>query len=160
MTTPSQHVEQLIDGPGRIIEMLRAQASLYRRLEECADRQRRLIVEDDSSRLLQVLGERKRLTDLIAAIARRLAPVRQAWPRWRDSLAPAARSEADRLVDESSASLRRLIERDEQDCRVLSVKKEATARLISATSSGARAISAYRAPRSQEGRLDEVHHES
>jgi hypothetical protein len=160
VTTTTQVDEHMVDGPEKVIEMLRAQSSLYRRLEDCAARQRRLIVEDDAAGLLDVLATRKRLTDLIAAIGRRLAPIRQSWPQWRDRLAAEARAEADRLVNDSSASLRRLIEGDEQDCRVLSVKKDATARMLTATSSGAKAISAYRTPQDQAGRLNEVHQES
>lgn len=134
------------DSTGAVLELFRAQAELYGRLEACAERQRPLIVEDDATRLMAVIADRRRLTEQLTAIGQRLAPVRAAWTEWCARFSPAERVEADRLVAEAERTLRGLMEADDHDCRLLAAKKETAARALRATQSGSQAMSAYRAP--------------
>ena len=54
--------------------------------------------------------------------------------------------EADGLVGDVAQRLRRVIEGDEKDARVLSVRKQSVATSLQATHRVGQAISAYRAP--------------
>lgn len=141
-----------------VLGLLRKQAALFGRLEQFAARQRGLVRADDAEPLLALLADRQRLSAELTGIAARLAPVRSAWQRFRESLTENQRAEADELVAESSQRLRRVIEGDEVDARLLSVKKQTLAGEMRAVSGVGQAISVYRAPAQRAvaaSRLDE-----
>jgi hypothetical protein len=151
----------MMDGPmvtEDVLGLLRRQAALFVRLEQFAARQRGLVRADDAGPLLSVLADRQRLSTELTGIAARLAPVRSAWSRFRESLTDSQRAEADGLVAESSQRLRRVIEGDETDARLLSVKKRSVAGEMKALNGFGQAISVYRAPAQRPAaalRLDE-----
>ena len=141
-----------------VLELLRTQASLYARLEQFASSQRRLVGDEDAGPLLSLLADRQRLSAELTGVASRLAAARGEWPAFRDGLSPARRAEADELVRGASESLRRVIESDEQDARLLAIRKERVKRELRETHTTGQAISAYGcggSPASGSRRLDE-----
>lgn len=137
-----------------VLDLLREQASLYAKLESLAARQRLLVTEEDVGPLLGLLADRQRLSEKLTRLSTRLAPVRREWEACRRCLSPAQRDEADRLLGDAGGRLRRIIESDEQDARVLSGRKQAVATALQATHSTNQALRAYRAPTGRVDRLD------
>lgn len=129
---------------GVVLDMLREQASLYARLEVYARRQRELVSGDDTGPLLAVLADRQRLSAELAELGATLAPYRRNWERYRGGLNEVGRSEADRLVAETAACLRRVMESDEQDARLLSARRTLTVREMQSTRAAGTAMAAYR----------------
>ncbi len=148
-TTP-----EALEAPDAVLKLLREQAARYNQLETLSERQRSLISEDDVGPLLALLVDRQKLSERLAQIATLLAPVRREWATYRTRFAPGQRAEADRLLGDAGEGLRRIIERDEQDARVLSGRKQAVAGVLRTTHSTSQAISAYRTPAGRAGRLD------
>ena len=140
--------------PNRVLNLLREQSALYARLESFAGRQRALITGDDPARLLLLLADRQRLSSELARIATTLGPVRREWSTYRARLTAAQRQEADQLLSDATVRLRRIIEGDERDARILSVRKEAAAQTLRAVHSTGKAIMAYREPGNRAVRLD------
>lgn len=137
--------------------LLREQACLYARLEQFASRQRRLVREEDSGPLLLLLADRQRLSTELTRVARRLAPVRAGWSSYRDGLSDSQRVEAEELIQEASASLRRVIESDEEDARLLAIRRQTVSDELRVTRTAGSAMSAYAVRTTSAGapRLDE-----
>lgn len=146
-------------GPGAVMVLLREQALLYGRLESYARRQRSLVTGSDTEPLLSLLAERQKLAVELGRVAERLAPIRRTWATFRGRLSPAQRAEADRLVEETTLQLQRVIESDERDARLLEARKQMTADALRSARRTGDALSAYRAPERrgrQTRRLDEA----
>lgn len=142
------------ESAANVLTLLREQASLYKRLESFAARQRGLVLGEDSGPLLAVLAERGRLSQQLAEVGSRLAPIRKDWTSYRECLSSEQRAEAERLLHEAGVRLQRVIESDEQDVRVLSGRKQAVADSLSKTHVTSRAIHAYRVADGGTKRLD------
>ena len=143
-----------VDDPQEVLGLLRRQDSLYAKLESFADRQRNLVTADDVGPLLTVLADRQRLAGELAEISQRLGPVRQRWSTYRTSLTRPQLDEAERLLDGAADRLNRVIACDEQDARVLSVRREAVARALQVSHSAGEAMQAYQQNTKRTGRLD------
>jgi hypothetical protein len=141
-------------GVEKVLGLLREQIALFARLESFAGLQRRLVTGDDAERLLSLLAERQKLSSRLQRIAAILEPVRRDWARYRARLAAPQRAEADKLLADTTDCLQRIIESDERDAKVLSVRKETAARTLRSAHSTGRAISAYRQPEAPSARLD------
>ncbi|MGD2107902.1 MAG: flagellar export chaperone FlgN [Phycisphaerae bacterium] len=148
------------DDPHAIVKLLRVQASLYAKLESVATRQRTLVTEDDIGPLLSLLADRRKLSEKMAELGQTLQPIRANWPAFRETLAPDDRDEAERLLAETKERLKRMIEADEHDARVLSVRKQAVARTLRATHTTSQAVSAYRSSAGRPVRFDCVNEDS
>ena len=148
---PNERTEESGDD---VLAMLREQALLYAELETLAKRQRDLVTHDDIGPLLALLANRQKLSEKLGRLGTRLAPVRQDWPQYRDRFTADERVEADRCLNDASAALRCVLERDAQDARVLSGRKQAVAKALGRTHSTRQAISAYRTSGAPNGRLD------
>ncbi|MCH7814220.1 MAG: flagellar export chaperone FlgN [Planctomycetes bacterium] len=133
------------DQAAEVMSLLRRQCALYRALKHLARRQRALITQEDSAPLLEVLGQRQKLTHDLVELNRQLAPYRDAWALARESLAPGDRGEADRIVSEVSDLLKGIIEEDEHDARLLSARKSQTAAALQANQAERQTVSAYAA---------------
>ena len=136
------------------LDLLREQALLYRKLEVFATRQRGLVLGEDNSPLLAVLAERGKLSQQLAAVGSRLAPVRKDWNAYRARLSPEQRVEAEHLLHDAGVRLQRVIESDERDARVLAGRKQAVADSLSKTHSTGQAMHAYRVVDEGTKRLD------
>jgi len=140
-----------------LMDLLRRQRDLYVCLRRLADRQRRLVADDDPTALLSLLGDRQRLTRELLEVGRHLSPYRESWPATRASLEPSDCREAERMVAESGALLQRIIEDDEQDARLLSARRTLTATRANGLRSERAALSAYASAVGQSGgRFDQT----
>lgn len=152
------------DTPGSasadVLALLREQCSLYEQLESLARRQHGLVTKEDVSELLSLLAKRQKLSERLHGVATKLAPTRRDWVAFRETLSAAERIEADRLLGDAENRLRRVIEADEQDARVLSGRKQAVAASLRATHVTDGALSAYGAVARRAGRLDCVHEDA
>ena len=140
--------------------LLRAQDALYARLELLASKQRLLITHDDTDPLLALLADRQKLALELTRIAARLEPIRSHWTLHRQRLTPHEQAEAEKLLAGTMERLRRVIDNDECDARMLSTRKVAAAttlRDVRATSLG---LSAYRTQTLRSGRFDETDEDS
>lgn len=138
----------------RVLELLREQVSLYGRLVSFATRQRGLVSGEDTGPLLAMLADRRKLSQQLAEVGSRLAPVRQEWATFRDRLSNEQRSEAEQLLREAGERLHRVIASDEQDARVLSARKQSVAMALRKTHATGEAIQAYRVGDGSTKRLD------
>ncbi len=129
-----------------VLSLMRTQATLYERLDTLTANQRSLIAADDTSTLLAHLSQRKKVVDALSQIAGRLAPVRHDWPAVRRRFSEGEGAEADRLIADVEKRLRRMIQRDEEDVRVLSARKQAVSQTLRAAHATGQALTAYRAP--------------
>jgi hypothetical protein len=131
---------------GAVLTLLSEQASLYERLESLAERQRTLVSDDDVSPLFELLADRQRLSEQLLRIGGCLGPVRREWSSFRSRLTTMEQAEADRLWNEAGNRLRRVMESDERDTRVLSGRRQAVAAALGTSQATGQAMSAYRAP--------------
>jgi hypothetical protein len=149
-----------VDTPQRVLSLLQAQATLYAELEACAIRQRALIEQDDVKPLLTLLGDRRRITDTLTEVSEKLRPVRKQWDEFRASLTPGERDQVERLLGEVEERVRRLMDQDETDTRLLAAKKQFTARALGAVHAKSQAISAYQVSNDQATRPHSLQEES
>ena len=154
MTTVQDVVVESRPAAGEVLPLLREQAGLYARLETLANRQRSLVTGDEVGPLLMLLADRQKLSESLVQIGHRLAPIRRDWSACRERLEPSQRVEAERLIGEARDRLRRIMQMDEQDARVLAARKETAAKTLQAAHSTSQAAQAYRGPRAAAGRLD------
>ena len=156
MTCSVDRTADPVETPGRVLDLLREQLSLYGKLETCASRQRPLIADEDAGPLLSLLAERQKVSVELADVAARLEPIRRSWEIHRRRFSSQERREADRLLTEIKGRLQRLVESDEEDTRLLSARKQAAAQALGATHSTGQALWAYRSSAERPGRLDHV----
>jgi len=149
--SPAPHVSQSTE---HVLGLLGEQATLYASLERLAVNQRSLVAGDDAAALLALLADRQRLSQRLAQIAGALAPIRQAWTTFRQSLAPPQRREAERLLEECRDRLLRIIQSDDEDARILSGRKQAVAGASKSTHAIGQAIRAYRTSGAIAGRIN------
>jgi len=142
--TTTRATDNAPDLPGETaIELLEEQDGLYARLETLAVRQHRLIFGDDPGRLLVLLAERRQLTEGLSRIAERLAPARTKWSAYREGLTTAQQDLADRLLSQTQGRLRRLMEGDTEDARLLSLQTSRAGEGLREHFSRSQAIQAY-----------------
>lgn len=142
--------------PELVLGLLREQVSLYDELAGYADEQRAVIAEEDTARLLSVLGKRQQLSGRLSDMVERLEPIRKNWDRFRASFNQVQRKEAEGLLGKIRTRLRKLIERDEEDVQLLSSRKQMAAVAMQSTASTHRAMSAYRTADVRPRRLDQM----
>ncbi|MEK6675098.1 MAG: hypothetical protein AABZ47_05510 [Planctomycetota bacterium] len=136
------------------MSLLREQDSLYARLEGLATRQRLLVHRAETHPLLQVLAERQRLSAELMQITSRLEPVRSRWSSFREGFRLDQREEADQLLSKTGERLRRVLEGDEQDARLLMIRRKAVAQELHASHTSGEALRAYQSPVEPSARLD------
>lgn len=134
------------ESPEEVLALFRDEAALYAKLESYAITQRSLVTRDDFGPLLSLLVDRQRLSVALTSIGTRLAPVRRDWEAYCERLSPAQRSLAERFTRDIAERLRRVIQSDERDARLLSVRKQAVGQALRTTHSVGQALSAYRGP--------------
>jgi len=154
MTTCSQ--DNSAGSVREVLALLREEAALYERLQVCADRQRSLVARDDLSPLLALLADRQALSVELTRIGECLAPVRRNWREYRKNLTEPEREEADELVACIEKRLRRAIESDEEDVRLLQARKQSVSQALQAAHSTGQALRAYRVPSPAPRRIDHV----
>ncbi len=156
MTQTPDPVDCPVDNPQEVLALLREETALYGKLETCASRQRSLVTRDDLSGLIALLADRQAVAAELTRIGRRLAPIKRNWRDYRERFTACERTEADRLVADITEYLRRAIESDEEDVRLLQARKQSVGQALCATHSTGAAISAYRSPSAGPSRLDHL----
>lgn len=130
--------------PENTLSLLREQVDLYAELAGYADEQRSMITMEDTGPLLTVLAKRQALSTRLGDVVQRLEPVRRAWETHRTRFDSAQRVEAEGLLADIKSRLRELIDRDEEDVRMLSARKQAVTSAMRSTHSTGQALCAYR----------------
>lgn len=141
------------------LSLLREQAAVYAKLEALSAKQHTLVSDDNSSPLLALLADRQRLTSDLQRVASQLEPARRNWSAMRETFSPAGQMEADGLLTAARERMRRVMEADARDARVLSARRAAVAGSLRQTQTVGQAVSAYRvpaAPSEVATRLDEA----
>jgi len=156
MTTAAPSTSISTEQPEQVLGLLHEQVSLYDELSRYADEQRTLITEEDTAKLLSVLEKRQRLSGRLSDMVERLEPIRKNWDHFRDRFNPAQRKEAESLLGDIRTRLRELIERDEEDVKLLSSRKQMAAVAMQSTASTHRAMAAYRSADVRPRRLDQM----
>lgn len=149
-----------VERPEDVLNLLRRQRTLYTELESLASRQRALITGGDPNPLLVVLADRQKLSVQLTRLSHRLEPVRAAWERYRSQFDTVQRKEAESLLGEITNRLQRVIDRDEEDARLLSARKQGAAEALRASHSMSQAIAAYSSAGGSRGRLDRMDEET
>jgi hypothetical protein len=138
------HATSLPLGPENILSLLREQVDLYAELAGYADEQRSMITMEDTGPLLTVLAKRQALSAKLGDVVQRLEPVRKNWETFRTRFDSTQRTEAEGLLADIKSRLRELIDRDEEDVRMLSARKQAVTSAMRSTHSTGQALCAYR----------------
>jgi len=129
----------------KLLDLLRMQRDLYRRLTELADQQRSLITGNQPSRLLEVLGERQRLIDRLGTLAEQVKVLQADWPVLRGGMDAEMGTEVDQVVAEINQQLTSILERDRADADLLSARRSEAASAVTKVKACKAAGAAYAA---------------
>lgn len=129
-----------------VLGLLDKQVTLYGELETLADKQSQLLGEDDATPLLKVLACRQRLTVALQDLAQRMAPFRAEWQRVKEAMNARQRESAESMVLQVNERLRRLIERDERDVRMLAARRRTVGAALDQLKCGQSTVQAYGQP--------------
>jgi hypothetical protein len=126
-----------------LVKLLEEQRTYYRRLRILADRQRTLVMMDDAGPLLDLLAERQRAVDALAALMARMAPYRSRWTQLYRDLDDASRRQVTDLLEEVNGSIGSILQSDSQDTATLQARQQGRAEQLSTICAGQRAGAAY-----------------
>lgn len=127
----------------RVIELLRHQRTLYRKLRSLAERQKSLIVSDDAGALISLLAERQRLVDGLVQLNVKMAPYRENWTEFYQGLSEPQRVEVSELLEEVNASLGAILRDDARDTAMMTARRERMAKELGEIGGSRRAHAAY-----------------
>lgn len=130
-------------GGQRLIELLRHQQTLYRQLRVLTDRQKALVVREDTEALLSLLAERQRLVNGLVGLNGHLAPFRANWTELYSNLDEPLRREVAELLEEVNASLGGILKSDSRDSATLTARQHDRAVQMANVDAGSRASAAY-----------------
>lgn len=133
-----------LDG-SRLLELLEQQRSLYRRMRALTERQRSLVVRDDTQPLLKLLADRQKLVDELVKLNDDMAGFRRDWTSIYNGLDEPSRQRVSELLEEANSSLGAILQSDSKDSETLSARKQNIGdRLVDSGAAG-RATAAYAA---------------
>ena len=127
----------------RLVELLRHQQTLYRQLRLLADRQKALVVRDDTESLLTLLAERQRLVDGLVGLNAQLGPFRENWTELYAGLDDSVRARVAELLEEVNTSLGAILQSDSRDSAQLNTRQCARATQMADVDAGTRVSAAY-----------------
>ncbi len=136
----------------QLIGMLERQQELVDRLDRLAEGQIALIDAGASDELLELLGDRQRIMDELAAGQDGMTGLAEVL-RGGDDVAEGQRDRISGLVDEIGDRLSRIVNRDEQDRARLRTSRERTAREMSGLRTARQAQHAYVNARTRSNRF-------
>lgn len=131
------------DWERRLLGLLDEQLMLYERLDELSRRQSELIEQEETDRLLSLLGERQGVIDRIEALDASMRPFRDSWDRLVSPLPESRRVVIRERLDRLTALVGEIAKRDEADRLRLEQRRDAVGDELAGLSRGAGAISAY-----------------
>jgi hypothetical protein len=138
--TPSEPLSSSL-----LIELLRRQQALYRRLRLLADRQKAAVAQNDAQPLLALLSERQSLVDTLVHVNEQLVPYRKDWSGLYGNLEDPVRAEVAELLEEANAALGSILQCDRRDTATLAAKTRDFADRLTTVGTGTRANAAYAA---------------
>lgn len=109
--------------PDTVIESLEEQVVLYRRLARLAELQHEHVQQGQTEQLLEVLGARQQVLDLLERLERTVAPARRDWVNYVDKLPSDERVRADNAMSETRRLLEQITTADRNDALVLQQRK-------------------------------------
>jgi hypothetical protein len=118
-----------------VITALEQQHQCYRRLAKLAELQHVHVQQEQTEALLDVLRTRQGVLDEIAALEQTIAPARQTWSAYSQSLPEAFKSKADTLLAETRRLLEEITAADRNDALVLQQRKLNVGKQINKTRS-------------------------
>jgi hypothetical protein len=124
-------------------ELLGKQVDLYGRIERLSLAQRGCIEGEDTRPLLGLLSDRQRLTVALTDLNAELAPYRARWDQVKATLLDGERSEIERLFAQVRECLRRILDGDESDVRLLAAKRDSTAGRLRGLDAARQTLTAY-----------------
>ncbi len=133
-----------LDG-SRLLELLEQQRSLYRRMRALTERQRSLVVRDDTQPLLKLLADRQKLVDELVKLNEDMAGFRRDWTNIYNSLDEASRERVSELLEEANSSLGAILQSDSKDSETLSARKQSVGDRLLGSAAAGRASAAYAA---------------
>lgn len=128
-----------------LIELLQQQKTLYGSLQTLSGRQQAIIEQGDTEQLLAVLSERQVLVDQLTKINKQVAPLRGRMSEISAAAPESHRKSLRALVDDVQAMLQAIIDRDEQDRRVLEASKASVGQQLKKIKTAPAAMNAYKA---------------
>lgn len=129
--------------PARLVELLKHQNVLHRRLRLLADRQKAMVAEDDSQALLKLLADRQKLVEGLVGLNDKLAPYREKWTAIYNNLDEATRKCVADLLEEANSALGSILQSDRQDTAQLAARRQGMAGRLATVDAGSRASAAY-----------------
>jgi chromosome segregation ATPase len=136
----------------RLIQLLLRQQELVGQLDKLADGQMALIDTGASDALLELLGDRQKIMDELAAGQERLNSLSEAL-RGRGEVADGERDRIAQLRDDIAQRLSRIVSRDEQDRARLRTTRDRTAEALSGLHTAKQAQRAYVKARAKNNRF-------
>lgn len=127
----------------RLVRLLEEQRDCYDRLRRLAERQRRLISDQDPESLLRILAERQRLVDRLGELGKELQPYRQEWANTYTQMHAERRRHVRGLLDEINTLLGAILISDAEDSRLLAARKQTVRDRLKQTASARTAGAAY-----------------
>lgn len=106
-----------------ILSALDEQVACYRKLAKLAEAQHEFVRQSQTEKLLEILSRRQEVLDLIAALEKTVAPVKQEWAQYLGKLAPSQRDKAEALLAETRRLLEQITTADRNDAMVLQQRK-------------------------------------
>ncbi|HUN81429.1 MAG TPA: hypothetical protein VMV81_07965 [Phycisphaerae bacterium] len=126
-----------------LVQLLEHQRVLYRRLRLLADRQRALVMAEDSAALILLLSERQTLVDGLVHLTSQMAPYRSRWTQLFQGMDDSARMQVTALLEEVNGSLSAILASDSRDTTTLKARRDSAAQQLSSIGEGSRASAAY-----------------
>lgn len=145
---------------GRLVELLEQQRGCYRDLKNLAEKQRRLITDEDPEALLKLLAERQRLVERLTELNRLLQPFRQEWANTYTQMKSDRRQYVQQVLDEINTLLGSIMVTDAEDSRLLSASKENVRSRMQETARGRTANTAYATHAYQATKVAATEHEA
>ncbi len=127
----------------RLIDLLTQQRDLYRSLRQLGEKQRSMISGDRPELLLNILRDRQDLVTSLARLNHELGPYRRNWDTMYSALPEQQREQASAILHEINGLLRVILQTDQEDGALLSVRQRAIEADIAGVSGGQVANSAY-----------------
>jgi hypothetical protein len=120
-----------------LVSLLEQQRELYQSLRQLTERQKSLVLGDDTTALLGLLAQRQSLVDGLVSLNRSLAPYRQQWAATVARLTEPVRKHVTELIEEANQSLGGILQSDNRDTATLNARREdLVARLATADQAG------------------------
>ena len=129
----------------RLVELLKRQNALYRRLRLLTERQHTLVAQDDVQPLLALLAERQQVVDGLVDANQELTPFRTDWSDRYHRMDEPTRGQVAALLEEANSALGTILRSDLQDSATLSAKRMDVADRLATAETGSRASAAYSA---------------